>query len=106
MEFAAKKDLFIKLNSAVINCSKCRLCKNRINAVVGEGSINAQVVFIGEAPGAKEDELGRPFVGRSGVLLNELLAKIGLSRRDIWVGNIIKCRPPDNRDPMVDDRRI
>jgi DNA polymerase len=105
MDFTAKKDVFLKINTAVIKCSKCRLCKNRKNAVPGEGNINADIVFIGEAPGAKEDELGRPFVGRSGMMLNELLQKIGLTRRDVWIGNVIKCRPPENRDPMVDEIR-
>lgn len=105
MDFTAKKDIIIKINSAVIGCSKCRLCKGRKNAVPGEGNINADIVFIGEAPGAREDELGRPFVGRSGDLLNELLLGIGLSRRDVWIGNVVKCRPPENRDPMVDEIR-
>jgi len=105
MDFTAKKDIIIKMNSAIIGCKKCRLCKGRINAVPGEGNINASIVFIGEAPGAQEDKLGRPFVGRSGNLLNELLGGIGLSRRDIWIGNVVKCRPPENRDPMVDEIR-
>lgn len=105
MELSVKKDIFIKLNRAVINCSKCRLCKTRINAVPGEGSLNAKLVFVGEAPGAQEDSEGRPFVGRSGMLLNDFLLKIGLSRQQVWIGNVIKCRPPENRDPMVDELR-
>lgn len=105
MDLSVKKDIFIKMNRAVTTCTKCRLCKNRKYSVPGEGSLNAQVVFVGEAPGAQEDEQGRPFVGRSGMLLNEMLLKIGLSRQKVWIGNVIKCRPPDNRDPMVDELR-
>ncbi len=105
MDLVSKKDIFVKMNKAVTTCTKCRLCKSRKNAVPGEGSLNAQIVFVGEAPGQQEDEQGRPFVGRSGMLLNEMLMKIGLSRRDVWIGNVIKCRPPENRDPMVDELR-
>jgi uracil-DNA glycosylase len=69
------------------------------NIVFGEGSINSRILFIGEAPGAKEEELGRPFVGRSGKLLDKSLEEIGLSREDVYITNIVKKRPPDNRDP-------
>lgn len=105
MDLVSKKDIFVKMNKAVTTCTKCRLCKGRKNAVPGEGSLNAQIVFVGEAPGQQEDDQGRPFVGRSGMLLNEMLLKIGLSRREVWIGNVIKCRPPENRDPMVDELR-
>ncbi len=105
MDTKSKREIFIKINEAVHNCKKCRLHKNRTNAVPGEGNINADIVFIGEAPGAREDALGRPFVGRSGNMLEEMLRKIGLSRKDVWIGNVIKCRPPENRDPMVDEIR-
>ncbi|PIR43249.1 uracil-DNA glycosylase [candidate division WWE3 bacterium CG10_big_fil_rev_8_21_14_0_10_32_10] len=93
------------MNNAIITCNKCRLCKGRKNAVVGEGNINAKIVFVGEAPGAEEDKQGRPFVGRSGMFLNDLMRKCGFKRTDVWIGNIIKCRPPENRDPMVDEVR-
>ena len=84
-------------------CNKCRLCKTAKNPVPGEGSPNAEVVFIGEAPGETEDLTGRPFVGRAGRLLETLLAKIGYKREDVWIGNIIKHRPPQNRDPLPDE---
>ena len=84
-------------------CDKCRLCKEAKNAVPGEGSIDSKIVFIGEAPGATEDETGRPFVGRAGQLLDKLLDEIGLKRSDVWIGNIIKHRPPNNREPLPDE---
>lgn len=84
-------------------CQKCRLCTTARNAVPGEGDINAKLVFIGEAPGEKEDATGRPFVGRAGMLLEQMLKKIGMERSDVWIGNIIKHRPPENRDPLPDE---
>lgn len=105
MDLKTKKEIYTKMNQAIVTCTKCRLCRNRKNAVPGEGSLNSDVVFIGEAPGANEDQQARPFVGRSGMLLNELLLKIGLSRKTVWIGNVVKCRPPENRDPMVDELR-
>jgi DNA polymerase len=89
-----------KLKSQAKNCKKCPLHSNRTNAVFGEGPYDAPVFIIGEAPGAREDMEGRPFVGRAGKLLDELLEKNGLSRKDnVFIGNIVKCRPPDNRVP-------
>jgi len=84
-------------------CNKCRLCKTAKNSVPGEGSATSEIVFIGEAPGETEDLTGRPFVGRAGRLLEVLLAKIGYKREDVWIGNIIKHRPPQNRDPLPDE---
>lgn len=84
-------------------CQKCRLCQTAKNAVPGEGNINSEVIFIGEAPGENEDLQGRPFVGRAGKLLEALLVKVGLSREQVWIGNIIKHRPPQNRDPLPDE---
>ncbi len=84
-------------------CKKCRLCETAIKAVPGEGNPNAEIVFIGEAPGAQEDQTGRPFVGRAGKLLEQLLAKIGKERGDVWIGNVVKHRPPQNRDPLQDE---
>jgi len=98
-----KKTLMEQIEKNVKNCGKCRLCKNAKNPVPGEGNINSEIVFIGEAPGAVEDETGRPFVGRAGKLLEVLLKKINLDRKDVWIGNIIKHRPPDNRDPLPDE---
>ncbi len=84
----------------VVNCRKCELCKTRKNPVVGNGSFNASVMFIGEAPGYHEDIQGVPFVGRAGKVFDELLHSIGLQREEVYVCNILKCRPPDNRNPL------
>ncbi len=85
------------------NCRKCGLYKNRKNPVPGEGNRNAVLMFIGEAPGAREDATGRPFVGAAGKLLTELIESIGLTRKDVYITNIIKCRPPGNRDPREEE---
>ncbi len=85
------------------NCTKCRLAETRNNFVFGEGSPEAQIVVIGEAPGAEEDAQGRPFVGRSGKLLDKILEAIGFSRKDVFICNILKCRPPENRNPNIDE---
>ncbi|QWR78924.1 uracil-DNA glycosylase [Candidatus Magnetomonas plexicatena] len=85
------------------NCKRCKLHKTRKNMVFGEGSSNARLMFIGEGPGADEDEQGRPFVGRAGKLLTSLINKMGLRREDVYIANIVKCRPPGNRDPEQDE---
>jgi DNA polymerase len=87
----------------VHNCRKCELGLLRTNAVPGEGIPDARIVFIGEAPGADEDAQGRPFVGRAGQLLDKIINAMGLKRQDVFIGNILKCRPPDNRDPKPDE---
>lgn len=84
-------------------CPKCRLAETRKRAVPGEGPENATIMFIGEAPGYHENEQGRPFVGNAGHFLDQLLASIGLKRTDVYITNIVKCRPPQNRDPMPDE---
>lgn len=84
-------------------CRKCDLGSLRTNAVPGEGSPRARIMFIGEAPGADEDAQGRPFVGRAGQLLDKIIAACGLKREEVFIGNILKCRPPDNRDPRPDE---
>jgi DNA polymerase len=84
-------------------CRKCQLCQDRINAVPGEGPGDAGLVVVGEGPGATEDETGRPFVGRAGELLTDILAAIGLSREQVFICNIVKCRPPNNRRPQPDE---
>ena len=84
----------------VRQCSDCELGRGRKNAVPGEGSPDADLMIIGEGPGAQEDLLGRPFVGRAGQFLDELLAYIGLKREDVFIANMVKCRPPENRDPL------
>ena len=84
----------------VSTCTRCDLCKSRTRAVPGEGNPHAKILFIGEGPGLLEDKQGRPFVGPSGQLLQELLKSINLKREDVFITNVVKCRPPDNRDPL------
>jgi DNA polymerase len=84
-------------------CRKCELGSLRKNAVPGEGNTSARLMFVGEAPGADEDTQGRPFVGRAGQLLDKIISACGLKRQDVWIGNILKCRPPDNRDPKPEE---
>jgi uracil-DNA glycosylase family 4 len=88
-----------QIRDEIMNCTKCGLCKERLHAVPGEGSVNAQIMFIGEAPGKNEDQKGIPFCGASGKLLDLMLENIGLAREDVFITNIVKCRPPLNRDP-------
>jgi DNA polymerase len=87
----------------VRKCKKCSLCSTRKNAVPGQGDLQARLVFIGEAPGADEDAQGLAFVGRAGKLLTKIIAAMGLTRDDVFIGNILKCRPPGNRDPKPDE---
>lgn len=84
-------------------CQKCRLAQGRTMAVPGAGADDAEIMFVGEAPGFHEDQQGIPFVGAAGNFLNQLLASINLSRQDVYIANVIKCRPPDNRDPQPDE---
>ncbi|MFA6305253.1 MAG: uracil-DNA glycosylase [Candidatus Gracilibacteria bacterium] len=84
-------------------CEKCPLHKGRTHAVAGEGSYSAEIMFIGEGPGRDEDLQGRPFVGAAGKLLTELIKSIGLSREDVFIANVVKCRPPNNRDPLPEE---
>jgi DNA polymerase len=84
-------------------CTSCVLHKTRKKSVPGEGPANAEIMFIGEGPGFNENEQGRPFVGQAGKFLDELLAQAGLKRADVWIGNVVKCRPPENRDPQPDE---
>ena len=83
-----------------IHCQKCGLAETRTNVVFGEGARDAEVMFIGEGPGEQEDRTGRPFVGRAGQLLDVMLAMIDLKREKVFIGNMVKCRPPQNRDPL------
>ena len=98
-----KEKLFQEINSNIKNCTKCRLCKSATNPVPGEGNINSKIIFIGEAPGYYEDVSGRPFVGRAGKLLEASLQEIGYKREEVWIGNVIKHRPPENREPLPDE---
>ncbi len=94
-----KEKLFEEISDNINACRSCPLYEMRIKAVPGEGSLDSEIIFIGEGPGREEDLTGRPFVGAAGRLLDELLKTIGLARSDVFIGNIVKCRPPGNRVP-------
>jgi len=91
------------LRQQVMTCTQCALHETRTQAVFGVGNPHAELLIIGEAPGADEDRLGEPFVGRAGQLLNEMLRAVGLSREAVYIANILKCRPPNNRDPKPEE---
>jgi len=95
-----KKQTMEKIIYEVKNCKKCELWESRNNPVSGDGNLNAEIMFIGEAPGYNEDKQGLPFVGKAGRILDELLASISLKRQDVYIANILKCRPPENRNPL------
>jgi DNA polymerase len=98
--FVSGKKLLDIVASEVTVCKKCDLWRSRRNAVPGTGSVRSKVFFIGEAPGQSEDAIGKPFVGAAGEFLNTLLSEIGLSREDVFITNVVKCRPPQNRQPL------
>jgi uracil-DNA glycosylase len=98
-EAAERRERLVALFKEVQNCQKCPLFETRTKAVFGAGNADADLMFVGEAPGAEEDKQGLPFVGRAGQLLNQLLEEIGLSREDVFICNVLKSRPPENRDP-------
>jgi len=100
---SATYDSVISHNEAICNCQLCPLGQTRNKFVYGVGNPAADLMFVGEAPGADEDRLGEPFVGRAGKLLDKILAAMELSRNDIYIANILKCRPPSNRDPQPDE---
>ncbi len=91
------------LEAEALVCTKCALAEHRTNVVFGSGDPQADVVFVGEGPGQREDEQGLPFVGPSGRLLEELLGEIGLTRAEVYIANVVKCRPPNNRDPRAEE---
>jgi len=96
-----------ELESACLACRKCGLCEDRTHVVVGGGSKEAKVLFIGEGPGEQEDLQGKPFVGRSGQLLDKMLAAVDLDRNtNIYIANTVKCRPPKNRDPLPEEQEL
>ncbi len=101
MKLKEKEKALNSLASSIKRCNKCTLSKTRTNAVPGEGAGNAKILLVGEAPGKTEDEQGRPFVGSAGRLLDDALAKAGLRREEIFITSILKCRPPDNRNPKA-----
>ncbi len=92
-----------ELRAACERCERCELCKTRTNCVFGVGNTNADIMFVGEAPGQQEDLSGTPFVGRAGQLLDKYLYAIDIKREDVYIANILKCRPPQNRDPRPDE---
>jgi len=97
---AERREKLVELYREVQACTRCPLHETRTEAVFGAGDADAEVMFVGEAPGAEEDRQGLPFVGRAGQLLNQLLEGIGLSRKDVFIANVLKSRPPGNRDPQ------
>jgi DNA polymerase len=88
-----------KVRARIVDCRLCKLYKTRVNAVPGEGNCNAKIMLVGEAPGKKEDQLGKPFVGMAGKILDQVLDKAGIDRSKIFITNVVKCRPPGNRIP-------
>lgn len=94
---------WVALEEAVRSCTQCALHKTRTQTVFGAGNRRAQWMFVGEAPGADEDRQGEPFVGAAGKLLNAMLAALGLKREEVFIANVLKCRPPNNRDPQADE---
>lgn len=103
---SSKQDLLENLNKEILACGKCALRAGCSQVVPGEGSAEAEIMFIGEGPGKKEDELGRPFVGAAGKFLDEMLASIKLKREDVYIANMVKCRPPNNRDPLPEEIEV
>lgn len=93
----------LEIKNQVIACQKCPLYKTRTLPVIGQGNHRAEIIFVGEAPGRNEDKKGRPFCGKAGSILEELLASIGLRREDVYICNILKCRPPGNRNPLPEE---
>ncbi|GCE26649.1 uracil-DNA glycosylase [Dictyobacter alpinus] len=99
----SSEEILQEIALEVSTCASCKLCKGRTKAVPGEGNAHARILFIGEGPGYHEDKQARPFVGPAGQFLDELLASINLKRSDVFITNVVKCRPPNNRDPEPDE---
>jgi len=97
------EDTLAQIAKEVSVCRNCELHHSRKKAVPGEGPAHAEIMFIGEGPGFHENEQGRPFVGAAGKFLDQLLAQAGVTRADVWIGNVVKCRPPENRDPLPEE---
>ena len=102
-EAEERREELVELYREVSDCARCPLAETRTKTVFGSGNANANLMFVGEAPGADEDRQGLPFVGRAGQLLSELLGEIGLARKDVFIANVLKSRPPGNRDPMPNE---
>ena len=92
-----------ELKQSIVDCNKCKLCQNRRNIVFGTGNENADLMFIGEGPGADEDIQGEPFVGKAGKLMDMAFDMVGIKREEVYIANIVKCRPPSNRNPEHDE---
>ena len=92
-----------ELEISIKDCKKCKLCNARQNIVFGIGNPNAEIMFIGEGPGGDEDKQGEPFVGKAGQLMNKAFDVVGIKREEVYIANIVKCRPPNNRDPEEDE---
>ena len=93
------------LEQSIENCSRCKLCKTRLNIVFGTGKKDAEIMLIGEGPGADEDVQGEPFVGKAGKLMNMAFQMLGINRENLYIANIVKCRPPQNRNPLEDEAK-
>lgn len=98
------EERLLAVKQRCLNCKRCSLCKTRTNVVFGTGSPYASVMFVGEGPGENEDLQGQPFVGKAGQLLDRFLYAIDLPREDVYIANIVKCRPPHNRDPLPEEQ--
>jgi DNA polymerase len=92
-----------ELNRQIQQCRQCRLHESKTHYVPGEGSNRPDIIFIGEGPGQTEDQFGRPFIGNAGQLLDRIIEKMGYRREDVFIGNVVKCRPPNNREPLADE---
>jgi DNA polymerase len=103
VEFVSRESTVVSLEETILHCQKCPLAQTRTHAVPGEGSLNADLMFIGEAPGRDEDIQGRPFVGRAGQLLTKIIHAMTFQRDEVYITNIVKCRPPGNRNPQGDE---
>src|SRR5262249_11355803 len=98
-----RRDELVELYHDLKDCHRCPLAATRTTVVFGSGNADADLMFVGEAPGFHEDQQGKPFVGAAGKLLDKLLAEIGMSREDVFIANVLKCRPPGNRDPQPEE---
>jgi uracil-DNA glycosylase len=103
MEATARREALVEVYNQASVCERCPLSETRERVVFGAGNADADLMFVGEAPGAEEDRQGLPFVGRAGAFLTELLEGIDLKREDVWICNVLKCRPPGNRDPQPEE---
>ena len=104
-EYNYTQKKYHSLKEKVLKCNRCQLREKCSQVVMGEGAVNNKIMFIGEAPGATEDKRGRPFVGRAGQLLNKILDAINIKRKDVYISNIVKCRPPGNRKPTISEAK-